>query len=80
MQVPAHCLHVSEVYGVRPPYGLLVLADGRQHRVPFTHELEQRLLHTLARMNDLLDIDQEPGRRWLGGRCRACGYFTKCWE
>lgn len=80
LQVAAECLLVSEVYGVRPPYELLVLANGRQHRVPFTRELEERLLQTLARMNGLLERNQEPGPRWLAGRCRACGFFKICWE
>ena len=72
LQVAAECLLVSEVYGVRPPYGLLVLANGIQHRVPFTCELEQRLLRTLDTTHGLLDTSEEPGPRWLGGRCRAC--------
>jgi CRISPR-associated exonuclease Cas4 len=80
LQVAAECLLVSEVYGVRPPYGLLVLANGRQHRIPFTRQLEQQLLQTLARMNALLEANHKPGPRWLGGRCRACGFFDTCWE
>jgi CRISPR-associated exonuclease Cas4 len=80
LQVAAECLLVSEAYGVRPPYGLLVLANGRQHRVPFTRELEQRLLQMLARMNRLVATNHEPGPRWMGGRCRACGFFDTCWE
>jgi hypothetical protein len=63
LQVAAECMLVSEVYGVRPPYGLLVLANRRQHRVPFTRQLEQRLLQTLARMNGLVETDREPGPR-----------------
>jgi len=80
MQLAAECLLVSEAYGVRPPYGLLVLANGKQHKVPFTPELERRLLRTTERMHTLVESDQEPGRRWLGGRCRACGFFSTCWE
>jgi len=80
LQVAAECLLVSEVYGVRPPYGLLVLANGRQLRVPFTRELEQRVFETLARMNRLLETDHEPGPRWMGARCQACGFFATCWE
>ena len=80
LQLAAECFLVTEVYGVRPPYGLLVLANGRQHRVPFTRELEERLLQTVARMNGLLETNREPGPRWLGGRCRACGFFDTCWK
>jgi CRISPR-associated protein Cas4 len=80
MQLAAECLLVWETYGVRPPFGLLVLASGRQHRVPFTHELEERLLQTLAHMNGLLETNRDPGRRWMGARCQACGFFSSCWE
>ena len=80
LQVAAECSLVSEVFGMRPPYGLLVLANGRQHRVPFTRELEQRLLQTLARMNGPLETNHKPGPRWMDGRCQACGYFSNCWE
>ena len=80
LQVAAECLLVSEVYGIRPAYGVLALANGRQHRVAFTPELEQRLLRTLARMHELLESSQQPGPRWLGARCHACGFFSRCWE
>jgi CRISPR/Cas system-associated exonuclease Cas4 (RecB family) len=80
LQVAAGCLLVSEVYGVRPAFGVLVLANGRQHRVAFTPDLEQRLLQTLARMHALLDSNQQPRPRWLGARCQACGLFSRCWE
>jgi CRISPR-associated exonuclease Cas4 len=80
MQLAAECLLVWETYGVRPPFGLLVLANGRRHRVEFTPELEERLLQTLARMNRLLETNREPGRRWMGARCEACGFFSRCWE
>ena len=80
MQLAAQCLLVSEPYGVRPPYGLLVLADGVQHRVPFTARLERRLLHIMDDMHGLLDSGAEPGPRWQGARCRACGFRQTCWE
>jgi CRISPR-associated exonuclease Cas4 len=80
LQVAAECLLVSEVYGVRPSYGLLVLANSRQHRVAFTPELEQRVVQTLARMHELLESNHQPGPRWMGARCQACGFFSRCWE
>ena len=36
MQVAAQCILVQEVYGVRPPYGVVVLSGGRPERVAFT--------------------------------------------
>ena len=80
MQVAAQCLLVEEVYGVRPPYGVVVLAEGVQQRVPFTPTLERRLLETMAEMRTLLAADTEPGPRWVASKCRACSYVTACWE
>lgn len=62
LQVAAQCLLVEDVYGVRPPYALLVL-NGVQERVPFTPALEGRLLETMARMRDLVATDARPGGR-----------------
>jgi len=44
MQLAAQCMLVTDVYGVRPPYGLLVLVNGVQRQVPFTRDLEKRVL------------------------------------
>jgi CRISPR-associated exonuclease Cas4 len=79
LQIAAQCLLVQEVYRVRPPYGLLVLAGGVQQQVPFTAQLETRLLDTMARMRQVLVTDQEPGPRWVGAKCRACRFRRTCW-
>ena len=80
LQVAAQCLLVHEVYGVRPSYGLLVLANGTQERVEFTPALERRLHNTIAEMRALLRTDAEPGPRWVAAKCRACGFRETCWE
>jgi len=80
MQLAAECLLLSEFYGERPPFCLLVLANGEQHRVPFTRDLEKRLVDTLDRMHGLLETNAEPGRRWMGKRCHACGFCSTCWR
>ena len=36
MQVAAQCILLQEMYGVRPPYGVVVLSGGRAERVAFT--------------------------------------------
>jgi CRISPR/Cas system-associated exonuclease Cas4 (RecB family) len=79
LQLAAQCLLVHEVYGIRPTYGLLVLAGGQQERVEFTEALERRLLDTMAQMRALLRADAEPGRRWVAAKCRACGFHEICW-
>lgn len=78
LQLAAQCLLVH-VYGVRPSYGLLVLANGTQERVEFTPALERHLLHAMPQMRALLRTDGEPGPRWLAAKCRACGFRKTCW-
>ena len=80
MQVAAQCMLVQEVYGVRPPYGLVVLAGGVQERVQFTPALERHLLETMAAMREMLATDLEPGPRWVAPKCEACGFRQTCWE
>jgi CRISPR-associated exonuclease Cas4 len=79
LQVAAQCLLVEEVYGVRPAYGVLVLAGGVQEQLPFTPEIERRLRQTMTRMRTLLEDDVEPGPRWNSAKCRACGFVGTCW-
>jgi CRISPR-associated exonuclease Cas4 len=80
LQVGALCLLIEDVYGVRPPYGVVVLADGTQERVPFTPELEQRVLQTRAEMRNILTTGEWPGPRWVPSKCHGCGYRQVCWS
>lgn len=79
LQVAAQCLLVQEVYGVRPPYGLVVLADGSRQRVNFSPALEQRLLDTMAEMRARLRAGDAPAPSWVGRKCRGCGFRETCW-
>jgi CRISPR-associated exonuclease Cas4 len=79
LQVAAQCLLVQEVYGVRPPYGLLVVAGGSQQRVEFSPALERRLLDTMAQMRALLSAGTAPEPCWVAAKCRGCGFRETCW-
>jgi CRISPR-associated exonuclease Cas4 len=79
LQVAAQCLLVQEVYGVRPPYGLVVLAGGERQRVEFSSSLEKTLLETVAEMREYLETGMVPEPVWRPRKCRACGFQTKCW-
>ena len=79
LQVGALCLLVQEDYGGPPPDGVVVLADGSQERVVFTEELERGVVRTMAEMRRILASCEPPGPRWVGAKCRACGYFPVCW-
>jgi CRISPR-associated exonuclease Cas4 len=80
MQVAAQCLLVQEVYGVRPPYGVVVLAEGRSEQVSFTPELESQLLVTISKMREVLITGVHPGPRWMPSKCKHCGYRDVCWQ
>ena len=79
LQVGALCLLVQEEYDIRPPYGLVVLAGGRQERVLFNNELEQSVLTTMSEMRRAISSGQEPGPRWEAPKCKACGFRDNCW-
>ena len=79
LQVAAQCLLVQEVYRIRPPYGIVVLAGGSQHQVEFSPALELRLLDTMARMRAILDATVPPEPFWAERRCRACAFRHTCW-
>jgi CRISPR-associated exonuclease Cas4 len=80
LQVAAQCLLVQEVYGQRPPYGIVVLADGHKQVVPFTPALERRLLATMHEMRTIIASRREPGRRWVEHKCASCGFQRVCWR
>jgi CRISPR-associated exonuclease Cas4 len=43
-QLGAYFLLIEEHYGVRPPYGLLVLGNGKRYRVRNTDKLREDVL------------------------------------
>ena len=79
LQVAAQCLLVQEVYRIRPPYGIVVLAGGSRHEVEFSPALELRLLDTMARMRAMVDATAAPEPLWVEGKCRACAFRHTCW-
>ncbi len=80
LQVAAQCLLIQEIYGIRPVYGVVVLAGGVEERVAFTPAVEQRLLRTMEQMRQVLATGREPGPRWDGRKCRACSFRAVCWK
>jgi CRISPR-associated exonuclease Cas4 len=79
MQVAAQCVLVNEVYGVRPPFGVVVLRGGRAERVAFTPQLERRVLETMGAMRSVLNTRSGPGPQWIAAKCPNCGYHDLCW-
>lgn len=79
LQMGALCMLVEDVYGVRPPHGIVVLADGARERVAFTEQLERGVVRTMAEMRRVLASGDPPGPRWGAAKCRACGFEPLCW-
>jgi CRISPR-associated exonuclease Cas4 len=79
LQVGAQCLLVAETYGVRPPFGVVVLGDGKDVRVPFDGGLERAVLDAMSEMRTVLAGNREPGPRWQAGKCTGCGHHDRCW-
>ena len=79
LQVGALCALVEDVYGVRPPYGIVVLAGGQREQVVFSESLERGVLRTMAQMRHILANGEPPGPRWVAPKCGACGYHHLCW-
>ena len=80
LQVAAECLLVQEVYGIRPVFGVVVLAGGVEERVAFTPGVEQRLPRTMEQMRQVLAAGREHGPRWDDHKCRACSFRAVCWK
>jgi CRISPR-associated exonuclease Cas4 len=79
-QVAARCLLVEDLYGVRPPYGVVVLADGARERVTFSPELERGVLRVMDEMRRILASGEPPGPIWVAAKCRPCGFRHVCWD
>jgi CRISPR/Cas system-associated exonuclease Cas4 (RecB family) len=80
LQVGTQCLLVAEVYGVRPPFGVVVLADRKEVRMPFDRQLERGVLDAMNAMRRTLATGQEPGPWWQLGKCTHCGHRATCWQ
>ena len=79
LQLAAYCYLVNERYRKRPPFGVLSYPD-HQFEVPYTPELEDRLLKTLLRIDlaertGVVHRDHENPKR-----CRFCSRREGCPE
>ena len=77
LQLAAYCVLVEEMYGTRPPHGLIHY-PGRTFAVRFTQELEDELLDTIEWMRE--DLREGGAERSHNdpARCRECGYADDC--
>ena len=52
LQVVAYCLLIEEEFGVRPPHGVVVLAEGKRVEVENSEELRAEVLSVAAKIRE----------------------------
>ncbi len=77
LQLGAYLLLVEEETGRRPPYGLLCYAE-RRFEVPYTPDLQQRVIACLQELGRLRRARQVAPQHGEPQRCRACGHRAHC--
>jgi len=78
LQLAAYCLLIEEKSGTRVPYGILVYADGRQHRIPFDDALRSELLTTIGEMRLYLKEERVDRNHTSPRKCAACSFSDVC--
>jgi CRISPR-associated exonuclease Cas4 len=78
LQLAAYCLLVEEAYSVKVPYGLLIYADGKQHRVEFDDILRSKVLSVVEEMRRCLKRCGVENRTRFEGRCFSCSVRGDC--
>ena len=77
LQLAVYCLLVEEVYGRRPPYGIIRYADCI-FEVDYTNKLKRELLAVLKQMRSDMHVDDVPRSHDQAARCARCGYRNEC--
>jgi len=78
-QIGVYLLLVEEQYGIRPPYGVLVLGDGRRIKIPNSAALRARVLAIAERIRQhrqRLDAPLPPPSN--PRQCLGCGQRHHC--
>lgn len=79
MQLAAYCALVEATRGVRPPHGVIRYDDG-DTEVPYTPQLEVKLLGVLERMQAIKRGAEAHRSHASPGKCRSCGFNAVCDE
>lgn len=81
IQLAAYCYLVENNFGVRPTHGLIQYKD-KSFKIPYTEELEARLIDIIAEMRQVERVcaaGYTPHRSHNNkARCGGCGYAGIC--
>ena len=79
LQLGAYFLLIEEEYGVRPPFGVVILGDGSRVEVTNTEKLRSSVLAIAEQIREhRARIDEEIPVRQPAAKCRACGQRSHC--
>src|SRR3954447_8709085 len=74
LQLGAYFLLIEEEYGVRPPFGVVVIKDGERVEVRNTEELRSEVLAIAEQIREgRARLDAEIPVNQPSWKCRACG-------
>lgn len=79
LQVGTYLLLIEEAYGVRPPFGVVVLAGGKRVKVENTERLRSEVLRIAERIREhRRAIREQIPVRQPAAKCRVCGQRGNC--
>src|SRR4051794_22195321 len=79
LQLGAYFILLEEEYGVRPPFGVIVLGDGSRVEVKNTERLRSAVLEVAEKIREhRRNIEEEIRVRAVAAKCRACGQRPNC--
>jgi CRISPR-associated exonuclease Cas4 len=79
LQLGTYFLLIEEEYGVRPPFGVVVLGDGSRVAVKNTEELRSKVLAIAEKIREhRRKIREEIPVRPPAAKCRGCGQRRNC--
>jgi len=81
-QLAAYCLLVQQVYGTRPPYGILHYSDNshttRTFKVDYTLAMEQSIRQLIYEMRQQEKRKDVARSHDSPNRCASCGFRSIC--
>jgi CRISPR-associated exonuclease Cas4 len=79
LQLGTYFLLIEEEYGVRPPFGVVVLGDGSRVEVKNTERLRSEVLAIAQKIREhRAKIREEIPVRQPAAKCRGCGQGRNC--
>jgi len=78
LQLAAYCLLVEETYHKSVPYGIIVYADGKQHRIIFDESLRSDLIGVVNEMKRSMRSGCPSRDHSQKRRCSSCSFQASC--